>query len=243
MRKIVSALYLTAAPLCAGTWDAYAGTHFNYTQIDFDAPSSLQGYTGGADAGIGCKYGGFFSQIGFEGSWNAGPITGTPCQRSSTTEYFLEWKLGWSISAWRRQLFIDPYTGFGWDRFYNTQDPAGADLAFRYDKLFVPVGLYLYWRFYDCTRLGVQFEYRPDVYAKLDLIGISLDAKGEEAYRVQIPLVLESCCHRFNLSFVPFFDWSEYGRVEETNSAGALLAIPELIKWEIGLRMILDLKY
>lgn len=50
MRKIVSALYFAAAPLSAGTWDAYAGTHFNYAHIHFDTPSALQGYTGGAAA-------------------------------------------------------------------------------------------------------------------------------------------------------------------------------------------------
>lgn len=224
------------------SWYMDAGPHFSYTRMNFDNPSHLSGYTGGVTAEIGNHYKYFFSNLEFEGTWNAGPFTGTPCQMSSLTEYFLELKLGGSFSRCKR-IYFDPYTGFGWDRFENEQDPDTAALLYRYDKLFIPVGFYLY-GVLDCNmKLGVQFEWRPDVFSRLEIISIHLHNKCENGFKVQLPFEWTNYCQTWFFKVIPFFDWNEFGEVQETNSVGVPLDIPDLVRWYAGLRFLAGYKF
>lgn len=242
MKKILPSLILFySATLSASSWDIYAGPHFHYTNLEFNNPTQLKGYMGGVTAGLDFSCGYFFSNAEFEGSWNAGPITGTPCQRSSLTEYFVELKLGGNFSFCCDQLCFQPYTGFGWDRFENTQDPKTAALCYRFDKLFVPVGFYLNWNIYDCNYWGIQFEWRPDVSSCLRLLKIDLKTLCKQAFRIQSPIRFNyNCCSPCCIwtEVVPFFDWTEFGKVKEKNSDGVPVPIPSLKRWNLGLRLV-----
>ena len=246
MKKVILALSLFASSLSAASWEVYAGPHFNYTNIEFNNPTELKGYSAGVTAGIdfSCCY--FFSNVEFEGTWNAGPIVGTPCQRSDLAEYFVELKLGGNFCFCCEKLWFQPYTGFGWDRFENEQDPKTAALCYRYDKLFIPVGFYLDWLFCNCNTWGIQFEWRPDVYSCLNLLKIDLKNRCEQAFRVQSPIRFNYdcfCCGRFWTEVVPFFDWTQYGAVNEKNSDGVSLPIPSLKRWDLGLRLLFGWDY
>lgn len=241
MKKIWLGLLLLFSPLSATEWNVYVGPHFHYTNLKFNNPENLEGYAGGVTAGIDFSWCYLFSNVEFEGTWNAGPITGCPCERSDLTEYFVEGKLGANFSFCCDQLCFQPYTGFGWDRFENEQDPKTVSLCYRYDKLFVPVGFYLNWIFCNCNSWGLQFEWRPDVSSCLKLLHIDLKTRCEQAFRVQSPIRFnyDDCCRcGFWLEVVPFYDWNKFGQVKEKNEDGVDLPIPSLRRWNVGLRLL-----
>lgn len=241
MRKISLLLLLLAGKQAQASFSVEIGPHFHYTTVEFDTPTDIKGYAAGITAGVTYTWCYLFSRIEFEGTWNAGPITGTPCERSDLQEYFLEGQLGGCFSFCCDQLVFQPYTGFGWDRYENEQEPKTIGLCHRYDKLFVPLGFHLDWIFYNYNRVGIQFEWRPDVTACLTLLGIDLDTECRQAFRVQAPIRFHNdpCCPcGFWVEVVPFFDWNAFGKVKERNSDGVRLPIPSLIRWNLGLRLL-----
>ncbi len=229
-------LLIFPALLGALNYDVYVGPHFNYTRVAFNNPSDLEGYQAGVSAGITTRYCGYFASLGFEGTWDAGPITGRPCQRSDLSEYFLELQVG--TSYWWCGFEVAPYLGVGWDRFQNRQDPGAANLLYQYDKVFFPIGFYL-WRPVCDWRCGVQFEWRPDMWSQLTLIGIDLSPSWGHGFRVQLPCQKQiHICRCLTLELVPFFDWNRFGAVRVNNSAGAMLTIPRLWRLNGGLRAL-----
>ena len=222
--------------------DIYAGPHFHYTKISFNNPSHLEGYAAGITTGLQYVHSYFRGSLDFEGTWNAGPITGRPAERSSIDEYFLDLNVGPTF-LWKNWRF-SPYTGFGWDRFNNKQNPLGSALSFRYDKLFVPVGFYIHW-IQATFKLGLQFEFRPDVYQDLTLIGIHLDPKWGYAFRTQLLIkqFFEFSWGRLFINVIPFFDWNRFGNIHEENSLGVSLDIPRLIAWKLGVRALIGVEF
>lgn len=226
--------------LSAGTFNVYTGPHFNYANVDLDSGSDFDGYAGGLTAGLGYNCPHFFTDVSFEGTWNASAMVDSISRRLGFSEYFVEWKVGPTFTAYDQRLIFAPYTGLGWDQFNNTRDPNGADMCFEYNKLFIPVGFYATWIFNVQSSLSLQFEWRPDVYSDLDISSIDLDNSCENAFRVQLPYeYIFTRCSGTSLSVVPFFDWAEYGKSRQTNAAGAVIEIPSLTRWYLGLRLIL----
>ena len=166
-------------------------------------------------------------------------ITGSPCQRSDLTEYFLELKVGRDF-CWYCCTQIQPYFGFGWDRFENRQDPRAANLLYRYDKLFIPLGVFLNWRLWDCHG-AFQLEWRPDVWSHLRFVKRSLNPDWGCGFRLQVPLDMSCGC--WLIEVVPFFDWNWFGEVREVNSSGADLVIPHLVRWSSGLRLLAGCRF
>ncbi|MEM7175724.1 MAG: outer membrane beta-barrel protein [Chlamydiota bacterium] len=243
MKKLfLFALSLLFATAHAHQTEVYAGPHFNYMRISFNNPSHLEGYAAGITTGIQYVHSYFRGSLDFEGTWNAGPITGEPAQRSSIYEYFLDLNLGPTFS-WNRWQF-QPYTGFGWDRFNNKQNPSGSALSFRYDKLFVPVGFYVNWMT-TMFKVGLQFEFRPDVYQNLKLIGIDLDPSWGYAFRTQLLIkqFFSFSWGRMFVNVIPFFDWNRFGKIYEENSVGATLDISRLLYWKLGARVLVGVEF
>ena len=186
-------------------------------------PSDIKGYAAGVTAAIELDWCYLYSRVEFEGTWNAGPITGTPCERSDIQEYFVEGQLGGNFCFCYNSLVFRPYTGFGWDRYENEQDPKTVQLCYRYDKLFVPLGFHFEWIFFHYNSVGFQFEWCPDIYSCLDLLGFSLDVEHKQAFRAQLPIRFNKsdwCRCGFWVGVVPFFDWNQFGKVKEKNSDG-----------------------
>ncbi len=244
MKKILF-LFLIQISLLAADTQFYAGPHFNYTRLRFDTPFELEGYMGGAAAGAEYQYNCLFTSAEVEGYWNAGPITGRPCQRSSLTEFFAQWKLGGNFFRGYGCLNIKPYTGIGYNRFENEQAPEGISLKYEYEKIFVPAGVYTYWWLSPCIKVGAQFEWRFDVESCLDVASLHFNNKLEHGYRAQLPLDASlrygRCC--FNLSVIPFFDWNRFGRVDDSSPNDVPIDIPELTRWNAGLRVLFGCYY
>lgn len=231
-----------AACLGAYQTNIEVGPHFNYTEIHFNRETTIRGHAAGVTAAFTGTHSYFKGQVLFEGTWNAAPLTGDPAERSSIEEYFLTLYLGPTF-VWKQWQF-DPYTGFGWDRFDNTQNPSLSSLSFRYDKLFIPVGFHLYWLSMP-FRLGLQFEFRPDVYKDLRLIGLHLDPDWGYAFRSQLILsqIFPQRWGEVFISFIPFFDWNRFGEIYETNSLGVPLTLPRLVYWKLGVRFLVGVTF
>ncbi len=240
MKKLLLLFAFPMLTLSAHTFNVHAGPFFNYTRIDFDAPKDLEGYMGGVKAGLGYTHKWFYSNADFEGSWNAGPITGKPFQRSEVAEYFAEIQMGPRFCYSQGRGRFIPFIGFGWNRLRYRQEPDMFNLLYEYDKLFIPVGFHLSWAFSPFFTLGSFFEWRPDVYSRLDVLSSNLHNDKENAFRAELPLIvtMNQPCQCFSLSFVPFFDWSKYGEDTVTNSFGASMKIPDLTRWNLGLRLL-----
>jgi len=247
MRPLFLVMILLQAISCAAESEIYIGPHFHYTRVDFNTPTDVEGYMGGVTVGGGYQWCNLFTNVDFEGSWNSGPITGVPCERSSLREYFLEWKAGRDFcqKCFDKVFVFRPYVGFGWDRFINQQNPQGMGLKYEYDKLFVPVGIYAYWLENSCFKCGVQFEWRPDVYSCLRLSSANFNIEWDQAFRAQLPIEMSWawCCQCFDLKIVPFFDWNRFGRVKDESPNQVMVDIPELTRWNLGLRVLLGYNF
>ena len=227
--------------VCSADFDISAGPHFNYTRLDFNNSSDLEGYMGGVTLEGKACCGCLFSEVDFEGYWNSGPITGLPCERSSLREYFVEWKLGGNFYSSHCCYLMQPYIGFGWNQFQNEQNPQGGSLTYCYDKLFVPIGFMAAW-FLDCgISAAIQLEWRPDVYSRIHFSMFEFDVDLENAFRLQIPIKtsFNFGCQTLELKVVPFFDWNQFGEVRESTPLQEVVILPQLTRWNLGLRVLL----
>lgn len=223
--------------LCTKAW---VGPHFGYHRIDFNGPSELQGYGGGVTAGAEAVYCSYFANVEFEGTWNAGPVTGRCGQICSFADYWVDGRVG---ALWCTNCFlIKPYTGFGWNRFENEELPGMAHLDYNFHKLFVPLGFYAIYCPYSCLRGGVQFEYRFDVSSKLDMTSVSMNLQKEHSLLIQLPLEY-TYCRSFSVSLVRFYQWNQFGRCTEKNSVGVLMDIPSLTHWSAGLKLLVGAQF
>lgn len=222
-------------------WSASIGPYFAYSGMDDDRKAELHGYVGGVTVAVEGECDCYFSALEFEGTWNAGRYTGNPCERSSITEYFVNWKIGTPFTC--KGICFKPYVGFGYDYFCNEKNPDTSRLEHRYKKLFIPVGFTAFHSLGCDSSLGFQFEIRPDVYVRMKLRSEDLDTENEFAYRVALPFQTSwesPCCGTcLNVELVPFFDWSRYGRVKEKSPYKAPLDIPELSRWYAGLKLLI----
>jgi len=234
-------LFIAASPLQARELIPYIGPHLNYTRLKFDQTEDVDGYLGGVTAGLEYYESNFVAGIEFIGSWDTNSLRGDPAQKSSVEAYFLELKAGHQFKMCQDSVVLYPYVGFGWDRFSNKQLPDTGSICYRYDKLFVPVGIYVNYCCGEGLGAGLQFEWRPDVYSKLHLESVKMDNEREDAFRVQTPLRFRLCSTQ--LLIVPFFDWTRYGSPDDKKSNGASLNIPCLIRWDVGLRALFCLPF
>lgn len=243
MFKKLLFLLLAFSPLAASEWSSSVaiGPQFAYSGMDDDREKELHGYVGGvviaAEACCDC----YFSSLEFEGTWNAGRYTGDPCERSSLTEYFVNWKLGTTYTC--QGICFKPYVGFGYDYFRNEQNPKTSGLEHRHKKLFIPVGFSALQSLGCDSQIGLQIEIRPDVYSRMKLRGENLDTENEFGYRVALPFQttweVPCSCTCLQLEWVPFFDWTRYGKVKERSPYKVLLDISETSRWYAGLKLLI----
>lgn len=222
--------------------DVCIGTDFNYLRMHFNNPSYLEGYAGGVIGEVDYQHAYFKGTLGFEGTWNAGPITGDPSQKSSIYEYLLYANFGPTLS-WGKWQF-DPYVGFGWDRFNNEQKYGIWKLSYLYDKLYIPIGYQIYWNLTH-YRFGLQAEFRPDVYQRLLLVSIHLDPRWGYAFRTQLSVQQQFPFNwgEVNISFRPFFEWNRFGSVHEKNSFGSTLDIPRFLLCKVGIHFLIGVEF
>lgn len=220
------------------------GVQHNYVNLRFDSPDHLEGWLTGINLGAQYQWCWAYSAIDFEGYWNIVPLSGAPCQRSRLEEYLLDWKIGASIRCC--QLVLKPYVGFGWNYLRNKQDPDGGGLTYQYNKLVVPVGLTACYPLFKCASIGLNGEWRPDVYARLKFIGRKWTISKENAFRIAVPLNIcfDWCwCGCPSLSIAPFYDWNRFGNIRRETSTHVHFPIPQLTRWDLGLFVVFGLTF
>lgn len=245
MKRVMLILILAFAGLDGGEATVSIGPHFHYTNLKFDEPDAIDGYMAGLTAKFNYRCSYFYTGLEFEGSWDTNHLWGDPCQKSSIAEYFLEWKAGLCPIMICDDVSLFFYTGFGWHRLINEQYPDTISLCYRYDKLFVPLGVYFGFSLCNEVQSALQFEWRPDVYSRLRLHSESLDNKREHAFRVAIPFyrLCQMRCGEVIWSLVPFFDWARFGKVVEETEYKAKFEIPSTRRWELGLRGLVGYQF
>ncbi|GEM_PF-1956736 len=230
--------------LKGGEITSYIGPHFNYSVVQFEQPQKLYGYLGGLQAGLGYQNCYFQTGVAFEGSWDALYFRGDPAQVSSLSEYFVVGRVGPRSLNWCC-LEMNPYVGFGWHRFRNLELPDTINLCYRYDKLYVPVGIELAYPIFCHVRSSLLVEWRPDVYSTLHVDSMQVDNRLCHGFRVEMPFEMSgfqpscsSCC--YSLSLAPFFDWAGFGASEDEDPNGVPIDIPETTRWSLGLRFLMN---
>lgn len=223
----------------------YVGPQHAYQRLEFNNPNELGGYVTGAFAGFKYKRSWFFSKIHYENLFSTGLSHGNPCQTSKVHEHLAGIKLGahWKVNDC---FCLKGYTGFGYNHLSNRQDPAAnGGLLYKYMKLFVPFGIGLKWRMTDYSKIGLKAEWRPDVFARLHVLCDShLDNDREHAFRIGLPFkhTLKRNEH-VGIGFMPFFDWSRFGRVCTTDCNGSSFALPQLTRWNLGFKLFFGFKF
>lgn len=226
----------------------YVGPHHNYMRLKFNTPNPLGGYTTGVTSGITCMKKCFFTNVNYEGYFSTGLMHASPCQTSKVQEHLLALRLG---ATWNPSdcFSLNGYFGFGFDRFLNHQDPSDVcgetdGLLYKYTKLTVPLGFCANWHMTDNSSLGLQAEWRPDVFARLHVLCDKLKNKRNNAFRIALPFkhTLKRNDH-VCLYVAPFFDWSRFGKVCEVSCGGTPISIPTLTRWDIGVRFLFGFQF
>jgi len=277
----------------------YLGPQHAYQRLKFNNPGKLDGFITGFATGFEFSRKWFVANLAYEGYWSTGLLHGNPCQVSKVREHILPLYLG---GRWQpRECFsLEGYTGLGFNRFWNHQDPATDEcqtscsqtcpttcaqpctkacgdsssctssctntsnccikdckiscrscctypsegLRYRYHKLFVPIRLDFNWHATNFTTISLRAEWRPDVYARLNVLCSDIHNDRSHAVRVSLPIRHEIQRNdRFVATFEPFFDWNRFGGLCCLNQNGNPYGLCHLTRWDIGMRCMLGVQF
>jgi hypothetical protein len=221
----------------------YVGPHLNYMRLKFNNPNQLGGCTTGVTSGLVFMKKWFFANVDYEGYFNTGLMHGALCQTGKVQEQLLALRLGANWHPYNC-FSLNGYLGVGFDRFLNRQDPSDEcgetdGLLYKYTKLTIPLGFCADWHITDNSSVGLQPEWRPDVFARLHVLCENLNNECNNAFRIALPFK-----HTFKrndhvrLYVAPFFDWNRFGKVCQTDCNGNLISIPALTRWDLGVRLV-----
>ncbi len=220
------------------------GPHHDYTQIHFNNPGKIEGYLTGVTADYRYFCDEWMGDLCYEGYWNITPISGNPCQESSIREHLISLRTGWSFFPSECLLFL-PYIGGAYNSYYNRQDPsASGGLLYHWKKWSLPIGFETYCKVNDLFTLALFAEWRPDLHARVDVVGEKIPLKDKCAFRIELPLIFcIPCEYPFSIQVVPFYDWNQFGETTKNNSNGVPFPIPTLIRWNLGLRLLIGTSF
>jgi hypothetical protein len=199
--------------------------------MKFNNPQKLDGFLTGPTINIGYKFNNFSLFANYEGYWSAPNLCGNPCQKSKVSEQLVFGALKYCYH------FFSLYLGLGYNAFKNRQDPCSADLTYRFKKLIIPIGIQFYWDISSRFAMGIQGEVRPTAWARIRTIKMNFDAEKKVAARIQLPFQLKY--DDFSVRLIPFFDWNRFGKTTEKLSNCIPFAIPNLTRWDLGIRLLL----
>lgn len=216
----------------------FVGGQQCYTQLKFNNPSTLDGFLTGVAAAYRFEYCRYFASVNYEGYWTTGGLTGDACQRSNLSENFVYLDTGYLFYI-TSYLDLGPYIGVQYDLLRNAQDPQHHPLVYNFQKINLPVGLKVLFNIEQYLTVGIVGEVRPDVFSEVCVVNTTLRLHKKLGARVETPLVFHiNPPSFFDLCLIPFFDWNEFGSATEKNSQGIPFPIPDLIRWEIGVRLL-----
>lgn len=244
MTKRFVLLWLTILScLQAGDFKAYIGPQFNYIRYEEENKDKIDGYMVGVSAAFDYSTCGLRAGLRFNGVWDTNYLRGDPCSKCSASEYLLSGRVGSDIFCLCNQYPVFLYTGFGWHRFEITHFPESISLRYRCDKLFIPLGISFCFPYSLGGNIGLNLEWRPDVYSNLKQGSNSYDNKCDHGFRVEIPFTW--CCHtscgQVLSRFSPFFDCARFGKFEDGEEV--MFVVPSSKRWELGLSWIVGFNF
>ncbi len=238
MKRSILLFLFFPAFLFGGEHTIFVNGHLNYARLFFEDSPKVRGYLAGPQIGYEYQHCRFFTDVAFEGYFNAGPLCGRFAQESKVRDYYANWRIGPSFCLCCDKLQLNPYLGFGFERFLNMQDPRVDGLTYKYTKLFVPIGVKGYWCVHEQVTMGLEAEFRPDVFARVRFCSNKIDIDRKYAARLQLPLMLHiGCQETVSLNLIPFFDWNKFGQADECTCNGIPLPIPDLTRWYAGFKV------
>lgn len=221
----------------------YLGGHQAYTVLEFNNPSKLKGFLTGAFAAYKFEYNHFFFNINWEGYWTTGGLSGDHCQLSNFTENLVYLDMGYMFPI-GTHFEIGPYLGTADDMVRNSQNPQHGPLTYHFRKIFLPAGIKAFWNIGSFLSVGLVGQVGPDVYSKVHVTGITVDLHKSRTYRAEMPLIFHiNSPSFFSLHLIPYYDRNQFGKAAEKNSRGVRFPIPELTRWEVGLRLLADFHF
>jgi len=243
-KRLLLLLMVCVFAVDAGEVRGSIGPQFYYVDLEFDEPDSIDGYMAGIVAKVDYFCDCYRAGVEFRGGWDTNHLRGDPAQKSCVTEYFVTGRLGYWFDACGC-LSTGLFTGFGWHELENCQNPDMTALCYRYDKLFIPLGISICAPLCGNGSIGLQVEWRPDVYASLDFESDSLDNCKEQGYRIEIPFswCCETACGAFFTSVVPFYDWARFGKYSGENEIQVQFMVPSTKRWEAGLTWLIGYNF
>jgi hypothetical protein len=231
------------------------GPLFNYARYDLGCLPKIQGYLVGFHTDyIYRKNPGFYTELQFDGRWNAGYVSGNADTKVKIRDYRPEWLLGYDFSLSRDcTAYIAPLTGFGFYYLFNELQP--DVMTYRYFNFYVPVGFEALWKVSeDCFDMGLRALYRVDVHTRLKLETPcfeececeTIKLKRSMGAHVEFPFTwYKSWDNRANwqIRLVPFFDWNRFGKADQANSNGICFDVPQLDSWYLGAHLDFGLRF
>jgi hypothetical protein len=253
-------LALAGSPLAAREFEDQKmqinlGPLFNYARYDLGCLPKIQGYLVGFHSDYTYRNDpGFYTQLQFDGRWNAGYISGNFDTKVKIRDYRPEWDLGYDIALSRDcTAYLTPLAGFG---FYYLSNELQPDvMTYRYFNFYIPVGLEALWKIHeDECELGLRAVYRVDAYTRLKLVTPCLEPcectkiklERSQGIYVQMPITWYKTWDKranFQIKIVPFFDWNRFGKADQANSNGICVDVPQLDNWYVGMQLDFGLRF
>lgn len=240
------------------------GPLFNYARYDLGCLPKIQGYLVGFHSDYIYRHDpGFYTQVQFDGRWNAGYISGDFDTKVKIRDYRPEWLLGYDFALSHDcTAYFAPLSGFG---FYYLANELQPDvMAYRYLNFYIPVGFQALWKAdEDCFDFELRALYRVDAYTRLKLEtpcyenddlaspdeccnSNKIKLERSMGARIETPLTwYKTWDNRANflIKLVPFFDWNRFGKASQANSEGICIEVPQLTNWYVGAHLDFGLKF
>src|SRR3990172_7760634 len=143
------------------------GTVFNYARYRLGCLEPQSGYLAGPHIDFSfqkaCRP---FFGVEFDGRWNAGFITDA-CStvRAHVADYIPAAYLGFTFGITNNTWLVTPFTGLGYYRFVYQLEP--DMLTYKYNQIFVPVGLNVSYRSPRNFSIGFEPMYRIGAYNRV----------------------------------------------------------------------------
>ncbi len=239
MKKYLLSL-LCASALLNANYDCYScnrwevGPHFSYGNLEFKNTPSRAGFVTGASAWfMHYRQSGLYTDVYFRGSWG-GDLDDCLNNESKLGDYLAEARTGY-LHELCDDSFIVFFAGLGYNHL-NVRHDVDEDTRqrFRYNKVYIPIGIYGLWQINNCFSLAARLKVKPDVHPILSfepdentqtVIFLKLDYSY--GIDVQIPFIYYFSCECFSglVSLIPYLDWNIYGKTLLTNDVCSLRRI------------------
>lgn len=206
------------------------GGDYTHVQIRPHGLPSFNGNLGGAQASYEYRlmdsfYGGLTT------SWKEGSTHGSDGKRKLLYIDVQE-RFGYMLSLCHENLFLTFFTGLGYRHLGHKFIPkTGSVLYFRYNELYVPVGILTDYTVNSWFAFGLDFTWMPQVYPTVSIVPLKgnrwILTETLANFFVDLPLDFTlTKSKKFHLILKPFYERWKDGHSTAETSTGIPLGLP-----------------